>query len=93
MVSWYQLVDKSIERKEKPMLFPATYEPATLTRDVTFGHQSGARSRSKVLYRGSQVRVRYNEREGRFDASAVLDDQPMVKKDLNPNAFVFNVLK
>lgn len=72
------------------MYFPPTYEPATLTRDVTFGHQSGARSRAKTLIKGSQVRVRYNEREGRFDATAVLDDQPMVKKDLNPNAFQFN---
>ena len=59
-------------------------------RKVTFGHQSGARSRSKVLLKGSQIRVRYNEREGRFDATAVLDDQPMVKKDLNPNWFEFN---
>lgn len=72
------------------MLFPDTYQPATLTREVTFGHQSGARSRSKVLLKGSQIRVRYNEREGRFDATAVLDDQPMVKKDLNPNWFEFN---
>ena len=72
------------------MHFPETYTPATLTRELTFKHQSGARSRAKTLFKGSQIRVRYNANEGRFDATATLDGQPMVKQDINVNAFEFN---
>lgn len=72
------------------MHFPETYTPATLTRELTFNHQSGARSRAKTLIVGSQIRVRYNATEGRFDATATLDGQPMVKQDINVNAFQFN---
>ena len=73
------------------MYFPTTSTPATLTRELVFGHQTGARSRAKTLIVGSQIRVRYNEREGRFDATAVLDGEPMVRKDIPINAFEFNL--
>lgn len=72
------------------MHFPETYTPATLTRELTFKHQTGAPSRAKTLFVGSQIRVRYNASQGRFDATATLDGQPMVKQDINPNAFEFN---
>lgn len=72
------------------MYFPTNSTPATLTRELTFSHQTGARSRAKTLFVGSQIKVRYNEREGRFDATAVLDGQPMVRKDIPVSAFQFN---
>lgn len=72
------------------MHFPETYTPATLKRELTFNHQTMAPSRRKTLIVGSQIRVRYNASAGRFDATATLDGQPLVKKDINPNAFEFN---
>ncbi|UDL16719.1 hypothetical protein SEA_ATUIN_326 [Arthrobacter phage Atuin] len=75
------------------MYFPPTYEAATLTRELVFKHQTGAPSRAKNLIRGSQIRVRYNEHAGRFDAVATLDGQPMVKQDIPVSAFEWNLSK
>ena len=67
------------------MYFPNTSTPAILTEDVYFKTQQG--TKGPQLVKGTEVKVRYDERNGCFNASAVVNGQAVVRKDIPTRAF------
>lgn len=67
------------------MYFPNVNTPAILTEDVSFKTQQG--TRGPVLVAGTEVKVRYDEHNGCFNASAVYEGKAVVRKDIRTRAF------
>jgi hypothetical protein len=65
--------------------FPNTPTAAKLTEDLSFKTQQG--TRGPVVKAGTDIKVRYNEREGYFTATAVVDGKPVTRKDIPLRAF------
>lgn len=67
------------------MYFPNTNTPATLTEALSFKTQQG--TRGPVLEAGTEIKVRYDEHNGCFNASAVHEGKAVVRKDIPIRAF------
>jgi hypothetical protein len=65
--------------------FPNTYTPAILSEALSFKTQQG--TRGPVLPEGTEVKVRYDEQNGCFNASAVHEGKAVVRKDIPLRSF------
>lgn len=65
--------------------FPNTNTPAILTEALSFKTQQG--TRGPVVPAGTEIKVRYDERNGVFNASAVIDGKAVVRKDIPLRTF------
>lgn len=65
--------------------FPTTNTEAVLTEDLSFKTQQG--TRGPVVKAGTTIKVRYDEKNGCFNASAVIDGKAVVRKDIPLRAF------
>lgn len=65
--------------------FPDTYTAATLTEALSFKTQQG--TRGPVVEAGTEIKVRYNERNGCFDARASVNGKSVHRADIPPRCF------
>ena len=65
--------------------FPSTNTLATLTEALSFKTQQG--TRGPVLEAGTEIFVRYNERNGCFDARATVNGQSVHRADIPSRCF------
>lgn len=67
--------------------FPNTNTPATLNEATSFKTQQG--TRGPVVPAGADIKVRYDEHNGCFNASTVIDGKPVYRKDIAPRLFTW----